>query len=234
MKDSYARFARVAVAPEHRSDGAILLDNAIALPAFDGTLIDRLARWAIERPATVFLSEAQGDTRRSVTYGEAAQTIDRLSAHLLALPVSTDRPLTLIGANGIAHALVMLAATSVGLPVAIISPTYCSAVTRPWTKLHRMIERLDSGFVLADDAAGASDVLASFGRGDIPVRPLRDLAWIDDLPSAQPDAAARAAQTVTGDTVAKLLFTSGSIGAPKAVMNTQSMMVSNMAGLGAV
>ncbi|MEG3178766.1 AMP-binding protein [Sphingomonas sp. RB3P16] len=234
MKDSYTRFARVAVVPERRSNGVILLDNAITLPAFEGTLLDRLARWAIERPAAVFLSEAHGDTRRSVTYGEAAQTVDRLGAHLLALPVSTDRPLTLIGANGIAHALVMLAATRVGLPVAIISPTHCSAVTRPWTKLQRMIERLDSGFVLADDTAGASDVFAAFGRGDIPVRPLRDLAWIDELPSAEPDAVAQAAGAVTGDTVAKLLFTSGSTGAPKAVMNTQAMMVSNMAGLAAV
>ncbi len=50
------------------------------------------------------------------------------------------------------------------------------------------------------------------------------------MPDAEDDAAFAA---VTGDTIAKLLFTSGSTGEPRAVVNTQRMLCANQAALAA-
>jgi feruloyl-CoA synthase len=53
---------------------------------------------------------------------------------------------------------------------------------------------------------------------------------IDTLPEAEPSAALEQAHAAVGaDTIAKFLFTSGSTGAPKAVINTQRMWCANQA-----
>ena len=232
--DAFARFAPVAVHRTQRGDGAILLDNAIPLGAVDDTLPGRLVHWARQRGDAIFLTEAAGNGRRTLTYAEALAAVRSIGAKLLSLPVGQDRPLMILGANGIAHALVMLAATSLAIPTAIVSPAYAAAGAAPWDKLARLIGIVQPGLVVADEAAGVARMFAQLGHQAVPVRPLRDDGWLDDVDRAADAAFEAATASVTGETIAKLLFTSGSTGSPKAVINTQAMMASNMVGLGLV
>src|SRR5947207_915607 len=64
--------------------------------------------------------------------------------------------------------------------------------------------------------------------------PGRRATHFAELLEARPTAAVAAAHAAVGpDTVAKILFTSGSTGQPKGVINTQRMLCSNQAMVGA-
>lgn len=233
--DSFSGFAPVSVLMSDREDGTILLDNAISLGSVDGTLLDWLTHWAKNTPDAVFLTEPTGSgPRRVMTYGEAGRAVDDIAARLLNLPVSSSRPVAIVGGNGIDHAIVMLAATSVGIPAAIVSPAYCAPAASPWGKLDQVLDLVEPGMVFADDPDGVARALAARGRDALPVRSLRDLAWLEAVLPANSEMVATARSAVTQDTVAKLLLTSGSTGSPKVVGNTQRMLVSNMAGLAQV
>lgn len=229
MADGGLKVAAVDVRAESRHDGSILLTNGVPLPPVMGTIPQRLAHWASERPGTLFLTE--GD--RELRYGAAEATRRRLAQRLLGLPASAHRPLMIVARNGIDHALVMLAATSVGIPVAVISPAYIVAAAAPFEKFRRILDRLSPAAIFADDVEALQAAMGG-AFGDVGLFALRDPAALDKVEpvdSAELDAAEAA---VGLDSVAKLLLTSGSTGLPKAVPNTQRMMVSNMLGLAEV
>lgn len=215
-----------------RRDGAILLDNAQTLPPLAVSIPARLGHWARETPAATYLSEGEGENERRLSFAQAEAMRRQLAGHLLAAGVSRENPLMVMARNGINHAVIMLAATSVGIPVALVSPTYASADTGGH-KLRRILEKVTPGLVLVDNVAATQTALAA-ANCVASVQPIHDLGWLDQIPAAQ-DAAIDAAEAGVGpDTVAKLLFTSGSTGSPKPVINTQRMMVSNMQGLALV
>ncbi|MCU0909517.1 MAG: AMP-binding protein, partial [Rhodobacteraceae bacterium] len=104
------------------------------------------------------------------------------------------------------------------------------------TKLAQVRDQLTPGMVFAEDAtpflpaiaaAFAPDVILCSRTGTLPDRPCLPF---DRLAATPPDAAMRAAHAAVGpDTVAKFLFTSGTTGSPKAVIQTQRMLCSNQA-----
>ncbi len=213
---------------EYRADGSVIVRNALALPPLQSTLTERLAYWADRRPDQVYLSHGS----RSISYSEAHSLRRRMAARILTLPVSAESPLMILGGNGVNHALLMLAAMSVGIPAAIVAPTAVQAAAAPWHKLAKLVAQVTPGLVVADDEAGAVAALSAIGYGRVPVRSLSTLAWMEAVEAVKDNVLNRAEAAVTPDTVVKLLFTSGSTGTPKAVMNTQRMMVSSMQSLG--
>ncbi len=229
MTDGSARSATVDVQAARRDDGSIILTNGLALPPVEGTIPGRLKYWAERTPDALFLSQGE----RLLTYGIAEASRRSIAAKLLMLGISADHPLMIVADNGIDHALIMLAATSVGLPVAIVSTSYIAPEAKPWTKFSRIVEQLEPAILIAQDAEAVRAALGERGK-EADVKPLHDLAWLDAI-DATPAAMVDAAEASVGlDTVAKLLFTSGSTGTPKAVPNTQRMMVSNMLALSLV
>lgn len=226
MSGRALKVAPVDVRAERREDGSIVLTNGVSLPPVTGTIPARLVHWASATPDAPFLSE--GDV--ILTYGQAERRRRHIAARLLALPLSADRPLMIVAQNGIDHALLMLAATSVGIPAAIVSPAYVAAEAAPWEKFGRVLGQVRPGAIFAD-APNAVKAALEDGGGDLAVHALAGLPLLDTIPPAA-DADIDAAEASVGlDTVAKLLLTSGSTGQPKAVPNTQRMMVSNMLGL---
>tara|TARA_A100001391_G_scaffold119260_1_gene81171 strand:- start:16494 stop:18158 length:1665 start_codon:yes stop_codon:yes gene_type:complete len=203
----------------------MVLQNTQALTGEVHTLPGRLAHWAATRPGQTFLAEVKSG--RSLTYAQAESRRTEIAAQLLNMGVSKERPLAVVAENGIDHGLMLLAATSVGLPVAVISPSYAAPGAAPWDKLRSVLKQVGAAVVLADDAEAVQEAAGDAVR----VRPLRHLRWLDDIDPVS-DAERLAAEGAIGaDTVAKLLFTSGSTGTPKAVMQTQAMMATNMEGL---
>ena len=190
--------------------------------------------WASEAPDRTFLVEQKGTEERSICYAEARAEALALAEGILGCGLSPNRPLAILAANGIDHALIMLAALYVGIPVAPIAPAYALQST-DYIKLSHAFRLLTPGLVVIDDGVLYRRAIEQALDPDVPLIALRNSAAssnMRDLRSLSGDgrgksAVAAAAARVGRETIAKFLFTSGSTGMPKAVINTHGMICSN-------
>ena len=201
---------------------------------YDNRVGDWLDRWAADAPNRIFVVEQTPSGERSISYLEAREAVLLLAEGLLGYGLSPERPLAILAANGIDHALVMLAALYVGIPIAPIAPAY-ALQSIDYAKLSYAFKLLTPGMVVVDDGVLYRKALEHALSSDIPVIALRNASAstkMRDLASLKGDGSRRnevnaTAARVTRDTIAKFLFTSGSTGMPKAVINSHGMICSN-------
>jgi feruloyl-CoA synthase len=221
---------------DRRADGTILMRSPHQLGPYPDKLTERLDHWAQAAPDRVFLAQrtASGEWRR-LTYAQARAQVRAIAQALLARDLSPERPVAILSGNDIEHALLGLAAMYVGVPYAPISVPY-SLMSSDFGKLKSIIEILTPGLVFAADGrlfGKAIEAAVPFGIEIAAIANPHDsraMTRFADLVAATPtDAVDEAHAKVGPDTVAKILFTSGSTGYPKGVLNTQRMLCSNQA-----
>jgi feruloyl-CoA synthase len=233
-------FAEPKVDAETRVDGSQILRSAIQLGNSAPSLASLLLEGARVHPERKLIAERSPDGTgwRSISWGEAVAISDALAQSLLDHDLSAERPLMILSGNSVDHLLLTLAAFSAGVPVIPVSPAY-SLAARDAERIGLIAELCRPGAVFADDGSAfghALDALVQHvplqlvdsggGRG----RESLDL-WATTTPTSD---VADTRASLTPDSVAKILFTSGSTGAPKGVINTHQMLCANQESLGQI
>jgi feruloyl-CoA synthase len=212
------RVVAPAVVAERRG-GIVYLRSRHALPGYPRCMTERLDHWAAQAPERVFLAQrGPDDAWLHLSYAEARRRARRVAAALLGRGLSTEQPLAVLSGNSIEHALLELAAMYAGVAYAPVSPAY-SLVSSDFAQLRRVIELTTPGLIFASPKNRFQKAIDAVAGG---------VEVIDALPERDAEAEVDAAQARVGpDTIAKFLFTSGSTGVPKAVINTQRMWCAN-------
>ncbi|WP_027582397.1 AMP-binding protein [Bradyrhizobium sp. Ai1a-2] len=224
------RLAPRQVLIDDRSDGTKILKSPIEFRSSDRSVLDLLSEWASRAPDRIFLAQRTPDGGwQEMTYREMWRRVQAAGQGLINLGAARGDRLAILSGNSIEHAIVMFAAMAIDVVVAPISPSY-SLLPGGMARIEDIAKVLRPNFVFAQsrepyfaarrirEFAGATWI-TSEGAG-------AEAVELERLYSTEPEPAFfERLSSIDVDRPAKILFTSGSTGLPKGVINTHRMMM---------
>lgn len=214
-----------------KPDGTIYISSKYPLGEMPRSIPHLLEAKAAEHPGRNFIGEripgAEG--WRYITYAEANAQANAIAQALLDRGMGPDAPLLVISGNSIRHAVMMLGAMKARVPVAPVSVAY-SLMSGDHGKLRHVAELTRPKMIYADIGplyANAISAIAKDGVEIVTAIPIPERATtsFDELVKTKPSSdVAASMEKIHHGTVAKYLFTSGSTGMPKGVIQTHGMM----------
>ena len=212
-------------------NGVCYVSNPEPLLPYPRALFDQFDVWAERKPEQVALAERDGTNHwRSISYEQLKAHALAIGEFLLQNGCTPERGLAILAPNSITHALLALGAMRAGIPYASTSPAY-ALVGRDYGKLKYVLQLMNPAVIYVDNRSDFAEALNAAAPADctpLSANPeVDELSLVDALGTQPGNAIRSASEAVNPDTVVKLLFTSGSTGMPKAVINTQRMLCSN-------
>jgi feruloyl-CoA synthase len=228
------RLGRPAYDLDRRADGSILLRARETLRPYPARMTDKLIEGASRHPdRTLFAARSQDGTWVTISYAAALQKARSIGEALLGRGLSAERPVAILSGNDLDHAMLAFGCMMAGVPYAPISPAY-SLISTDFAKLRHIAGLLTPGLIFAADGRAFDKAIAAAIPDDVeivvsrnPPAARRCTAFAELANTAATSAIDEAHGRTGPDTIVKFLFTSGSTGEPKAVINTNRMWCAN-------
>jgi feruloyl-CoA synthase len=200
------------------ADGGYVISSPEKLGSYPRSVGRVLRDQAAATPDAPFLRYRRDDDWQTLTYGEVLGRANAIGLKLQDFQLTPDRPLIILSGNSVGHALVMLGAMLAGVPAVPVSPAY-SLMSSDLAKIAHIAGLVSPGAIYAEAAEPFRKAIDKVGR-DLPLLTAKDVMALPER-GAGPDI------DPGPDDIAKILFTSGSTGMPKGVINTHRMLCAN-------
>jgi len=167
------------------------------------------------------------------SYERSYERVRHIAQSLLKRKLSLKKPIAILSENSVEHALLALAALHVGIPFSPIAPAY-SLKSTDFNRLKFVIDQLKPGLIFAGDGKKYGKAIQAISKGiEVVIHEnhndqLGSCSFDDFEKTPVTDDVDSAYQSIRPETVAKILFTSGSTALPKGVINTHENLCANL------
>jgi feruloyl-CoA synthase len=214
-------------------EGSILLELEQPLSDFPEKITEKLIYWTEKTPNKTFIAQKSNEgIWQNLSYTETLQKVENIAQFLLNQDFKEGETIAILSENSLEHSLLSLAALHVGIPYSPISQAY-SLVSDDFGKLKHCLELMTPKLIFAQDGKVYEKTL-NLAKTMFPdakivsVENCFETNFSEAINTKSTSSVDEAFEKVKAETVAKILFTSGSTGLPKGVINTQKMWCANL------
>lgn len=219
---------------KHIESGIVHFKNEQVLSDFPEKITDKLEHWAKTKPDHTFIGRRNSTTKdwEKLSYAETLEKVKSVAQYLINLKFSPDETVVILSENSLEHALLVLASVHIGITYTPISPPY-SLVSNDFSKLKHCLELMTPKVIFAQSGKVYQKALELskiiFPDAIIITADGEKGVHFQEMLRTKPTSDVETTSAkVNADTIAKVLFTSGSTGLPKGVMNHQGMWCANL------
>jgi len=219
-----------------RSDGSLIVTPVIELKEYIPNLSAVMSQQAKDRPEQAYLKERDANGKwLTINYAEAFRDSSAVAAWLLKQDIENLRPILILSANSIHHAVFKYGAMAAQIPVCPVSINY-SLIGEDYGRLKHVINILNPAVIFAEhtdrykaalNSVDFADAVIITANPDILDRPA--IAITEILKTNITEKVSTSIYSIDPDAPAVYMLTSGSTSLPKAVIHTQRMITANLA-----
>lgn len=219
-----------------RADGTLLIESMTKLQDYIANLPKILADQAQTLASKPYLKQRNAEgSWVSVSYAEMFRDSSAVAEWLIRQRFDSGRPMLILSGNSILHAVFKYGAMAAKVPVCPVSINYAT-LGGDYVRLKHVVRLLSPVVIFAEQTNKFKAALESVDFGDAiivtssPEGISRNSIAIDIVLQTHVTSAVRGSiDSIDPDATSVLMLTSGSTSLPKAVIQTQRMITSNLA-----